>query len=47
MDWGEAAVEGGDEVLEVADALQAALFGGAKQARQQSFCAQLPLVGNM
>ena len=45
MDRGETAVEGGDEVLQVADALQPALFGRAKQARQQSLCAQLPFDG--
>ena len=45
MDWSEAAVEGRDEVLKVADALQPALFRGAKQARQQSLCTQLPIGG--
>ena len=35
VDRGEAAVEGRDEVFEVADALQTALFGRAEEARQE------------
>ena len=35
VDRGEAAVEGRDQVLQVADALQTALFGRAEEARQE------------